>query len=354
MKKRSPKEHDFFSLFNRFVRDSRVGRRLQPNGKRLAEASVNNYRNTLRLLQNFSEYRGFTLRIRVERSLTAREAVAEKNYWKRFHRAFTNYLHNDCGHFDNYVGATFKIVKTFFNYLNKDLALGVGQFHKQFYVRKEDIAIFPLMPEELNYLIYDHAFEQSLCPRLQKVKDLFVFGCTVALRFSDLMALRPFSVREVNGRNYLTVRSRKSGTDTVINLPDYALEIIARYRKQKGRLLPHFNRTNLNLYIKMLLEQAGFTQPVVVYREKKGKRIVIKRKDKAPRFCDVATCHTMRRTGITTMLSLGMPEGVVRKISGHAPGSKEFYRYVVWSQMYMEQESQKMFEQLKEKRLQVA
>jgi len=28
--------------------------------------------------------------------------------------------------------------------------MGVGDFDKLFYVRKEEIAIFPLMPEELN------------------------------------------------------------------------------------------------------------------------------------------------------------------------------------------------------------
>lgn len=35
----------------------------------------------------------------------------------------------------------------------------------------------------------------------------------------------------------------------------------------------------------------------------------------------------MRRSAITVMLGLGVPEQVVRKISGHAPGSKEFFKY---------------------------
>jgi intergrase/recombinase len=52
------------------------------------------------------------------------------------------------------------------------------------------------------------------------------------------------------------------------------------------------------------------------------------------------------------MLSLGMPEQVVRKISGHAPGSNEFYRYVLWAQTYQDQETEKMFEKLKSKSIQ--
>src|SRR5690606_7025564 len=122
----------------------------------------------------------------------------------------------------------------------------------------------------------------------------------------------------------------KTSTDTLVKLPPYAVEITERYRRTK-RLLPHFNLSNLNKYIKRLLEHAGFTAPVLVTREKDGHSF---RKGKpgrpagAMRFCDVASSHTMRRTAITTMLCLGMPEQLVRKISGHAPGGKEFYRYV--------------------------
>ena len=71
--------------------------------------------------------------------------------------------------------------------------------------------------------------------------------------------------------------------------------------------------------------------------------------NKAVRFCDVATTHTMRRTAITTMLSLGVPEQLVRKISGHSPSGKEFYRYVLLAQAYQDKEMSKMFDQLNEK-----
>ena len=62
----------------------------------------------------------------------------------------------------------------------------------------------------------------------------------------------------------------------------------------------------------------------------------------------------MRRTAITTMLSLGVPEQVVRKISGHSASGKEFYRYVLWAQTYQDLEMEKMFVSLNEKKLQLA
>ena len=348
----SGREYDFFRLYDRFVRDSARGRRLQPNGKRIGPGTIANYGYTRALLSNFAVARQFSLRIISLRHTSRNGAVAESRYWKRFYQQFTDYLYKDCGHFDNYVGQNIKNIRVFFNYLNKDLGLGVGDFYKKFYVRKEEIAIYPLLPEELNYLIYDQAFRLTLAPRMQEVKDFFVFGCTVALRVSDLFGLRKSNLRSTNGQYYLQVRSKKTGVDTAVKLPAYAVAILLRYQK-RTRLLPHFNIMNLNKYIKQLLELAGFIAPVEKRRERRGQLTITgpNMQKGGLRFCDVASTHTMRRTAITTMLSLGMPEQVVRKISGHAPGSKEFYRYVSWAQSYQDMETEKVFEKLREEKM---
>jgi integrase len=339
-------------LYEKFVKDTKSGRRLQPNGKRFSAGTLKNYDCTLNLLRQFSAAKQFSLRILPERSLTKREREAEKAYWKKFYRKFTDYLYDDLGHFDNYVGATIKNIKAFFNYLNREALVSTGQYHKLFYIRKEEIAIHPLLPEELNYLIYDKTFEQKLDSRLREAKDVFVFGCTVALRVSDLLALKRSALRIVNSQYYLAVRSKKTGTDTLVKLPPYAVAIVEKYQYLKKGMLPPFNSSNLNRYIKDLIREAGFTHPIELFRERRGKRIPLKKN--GVRFCDVVSTHTMRRTAITTMLCLGMPEQVVRKISGHAPGGKEFYRYVLWAQTYQDQESEKVFEKLKERQLMVA
>ncbi|HQV60938.1 MAG TPA: tyrosine-type recombinase/integrase [Chitinophagaceae bacterium] len=279
-----------------------------------------------------------------------REMTAERHYWKRFYKAFCDYLYDDIGCFDNYAGSQIKIIKAFFNFLNKELTMGIGEFHRSFYVRRENIAIFPLMPEELNFLISNKHFEEQLSFRMKQVKDFFVFGCTVALRVSDLFALRTSNIRIVNGMYYLTVRSQKTSVHTHIKLPEYAVNIINR-NTQNSRLLPHFSSCNLNRSIKKLLELAGFNYPVQLLREKRGKVIELCSSGQSgirARFCDVCASHTMRRTAITTMLSLGMQEQLVRRISGHAPGSKEFYRYVLWAQSYQDKETDKMFEKLRD------
>ncbi len=295
-------------LYEQFIKASKKGKRLQPNGSKLSPGTIATYEYTLRLLRTFSNKKTFYLRIKPIRNLTHRQLKAERNYWKKFYRRFTDYLYNDCGHYDNYVGQTIKNIRVFFNYLNKDLTLGIGDFHKGFYVRKEEIPIFPLLPGELAFLINDKMFEAGLSKRMREAKDFFVFGCTVALRISDLLSLRKSNIRTVNDQQYLLVRSVKTKTDSMIKLPLFASAIIAKYWKRR-RLLPTFNRSNINKYIKILLEKAGFTQPVQKIRERKGCLTAVKNNGGSAciRLCDLASSHTMRRTAITTMLSLDIP-----------------------------------------------
>jgi hypothetical protein len=62
--------------------------------------------------------------------------------------------------------------------------------------------------------------------------------------------------------------------------------------------------------------------------------------------CALLTSHVMRKTTITTLLMAGVPEHAVRRISGHAPNSKEFFRYVQYSQRYMDEYTDKVFDGL--------
>ncbi len=228
------KTYCFFELFEKFILESKKGRRLQPNGKRISVGTIANYQACLRLIREFCQEENFNLRIISAIKLNAKQFHSEKLYWKRFYLKFTSYLYNRKNFFDNYTGSQIKLIKTFFNYLNCETTIHAGNFYKQFYVRKEAIAIFPLLPEELNFLIYDKDFEKSLSPRMQETKDVFVFGCTVALRVSDLLALKPQHIRTSNNRHYLSVRSQKTATQTLINLPDYCIEI---YKKYSGKLI---------------------------------------------------------------------------------------------------------------------
>jgi integrase len=347
-------QYDFFKLYDRFVSETKNGKRVQKNGKRVRTSSIEPYIWLRKLLLDFSIKKEFPLHISSLGALKKREIQAEKKYWKKFYTEFTNYLYEDCDCFDNYVGSNIKRLRAFFNYLNEERELNVGNFHKSFYAHNEEIEIITLLPEQLNFLIYNKEFEASLPDHLQKTKDMFVFGCTVALRVSDIFKLSTSNIESVNGKHYLKVISQKTNTFTRVVLPDYAMEIINKYPKNKKTIFPEISNARFNLNIKSLIERTGWTDERTKSRHRRGVPVPVFKNEKTKtlyRFCDLITSHTMRRTAITTMLCLNMPENLVRKVSGHAPNSKEFFRYVQLSQRYMDTETEKMFEQLKDKEL---
>ncbi|HYG51076.1 MAG TPA: tyrosine-type recombinase/integrase [Flavobacteriales bacterium] len=339
---------EFFSLFQKFIADSNRGYRVQKNGQRIKPQSIDNYTYTLKLLERFCRETEFEIRLYLVNHLTQKELKKAKQYWQQFYFKFTDYLYRK-GYFDNYVGSTVKIVRIFFNYLAQELQIQVGLFHKNFHVPKEDIPIVVFSPDQLKYLIHDKELHDKLPPDLQITKDVFVFGCTVALRISDLMALKPFHLVKMPTGHYLQVKSKKTGTDTSIKLPDYAIDIIKKYKNKQSNLLPQMSNGYFNKQLKELAAYIADKEPMIKVRLKRGKPTMIyKDSDKRTHYtmADHVTAHTMRRTAITTMLRLGVPEQVVRKISGHAANSREFYKYVAFSQTYQDTETDKMFEKL--------
>jgi integrase len=264
----------------------------------------------------------------------------EKNYWARFYLQFTSFLYKEKGYSDNYVASNLKIIKSFFNYLETEKGFNVGNFHKSFRVSLQKAMPVVLQPNQLQYLISDKEFEEGLNPYLKRAKDIFVFGCTVALRVNDLMQLQKKNILFSGEETYLKLFTQKTGTEVKIPLPDYALEIVKRYKIKAGKyILPRLSVTNLNIQIKKLIKEAGWDYTLPKVMSKQGKLTELKKQNgKSWCFHQHITAHTMRRTAITTLLIMGVPEFVVRKISGHAPGSNEFYRYVSVAQDYMNQE----------------
>ena len=345
------KEYALLPLFEKFLKDSRKGKRLKADGTKIKTQTINNYKYVLTYLQEYETKFGTTLRIKIFSANNKRTFLAERNYWKKFYHEFTNYLYSKKNCFDNYVGAVIKVIRIFFNYVNKDLGIATGDFYKGFYVCKEEVPIITLLPEQLQFLINDKPFHESLSPSLQKTKDIFVVGCTVALRVSDLFAIKFTDIEKRVDAFYLPVKTIKIGTTVRIKLPDYAMVIIEKFRltaKKRKTIFPPIPRTRFNDQLKTITELATWTGETGKQRTRRGLAVegtfgVDKKKY---RFCDLVSSHIMRRTAITTMLMMGMKEHVVKQISGHSNDSKSFYRYVNLVQSYLDNEMDEVFNKL--------
>ena len=222
------KTMELIPLFQKFIKDAKSGKRRKADGSKIKIATIDNYTYTIQLLQEFEVLKKFPLRIRPVNKLDKRQLVVERNYWRRFYKKFTSFLYQDKSCFDNYVGHVIKNIKTFFSYLNKEKIVNAGDFYRSFYATSEEIPVITLAPNQLKFLLNNDGFDKGLTPVLRNTKDIFVVGCTVALRFSDLMRIRPIDIEEVNQAHYLITTSVKTGIHTKVRLPEYVVTVLQR------------------------------------------------------------------------------------------------------------------------------
>jgi len=348
--KRSSPQLLLVERFSQFVKAAINGRRLTASGKRISKGTVTNYFFVQRLLLEYEEKYALQIRIQLLHKASLRTLQREKNYWARFFQQFSAFLYKDKGYYDNYTATVFKILKTFFNYLQVEKGYVVGNYHRSFRIPLQQSAPVVLQPWQLQFLISNKEFEASLNPYLKRARDIFIVGCTVALRFSDLMNLKRSNLVQTGSETNLILFTQKTGTEIRIPLPGYVLEIINRNKRKTGKyLLPRLSSSNMNLQVKKLIKQAGWAHTLPKNISCRGKMQELKAKTgNTWKFYQHITAHTMRRTAITTLLMMGVSENIVRKISGHAPASKEFYKYIAIAQEYLNQEVKNAYKKLLE------
>jgi integrase len=162
------------------------------------------------------------------------------------------------------------------------------------------------------------------------------------LRYSDLKRLSKLQLQKKEQHYYLDVRAAKTQIETRMLLPSYCVDIFQKYLKRGDHLLPQISLQYFNRKVKELSELIPENDYLHKVRERKGKTIIRQKDPKTQRklkLSDHISSHTMRRTAISIMLESGMDEILVRRISGHAPNSKEFYRYVRLAQHRLDAET---------------
>ncbi len=274
-----------------------------------------------------------------------RELKSAGKYWQRFGQAYTKYLQGQ-NFAVNYIGLHVKVLRTFLTWYQTQRNLNLGDFKSHLQPVKEETPIITLSQSHL-FKLMDVEFLESLPLHLNKTARLFLFGCTVGLRYSDLVSLTARNIENRDGAVYLVQRSQKTDTLTRIKLPGYAIQIIESFGKHGKKLLPFPSKNQFNQNLKKLGELAGWTEDTGKLRLRNGKKVELKTKrGKKYRFCDLLSSHVMRKTAITTLLMNGMPEHMVRRISGHTANSVEFFRYVKYSQSFLDEHTDAIFEKL--------
>jgi len=151
-----------------------------------------------------------------------------------------------------------------------------------------------LMEDELETLIK----KDISVPRLDQVRDLFLFSCYTGLSYTDVMALTQNNISiGIDGEQWLFTTRTKTDTTSRIPLLPVARNIIEKYSNRpdiinSGNLLPKLTNQRLNSYLKELSDICEFNKTL--------------------------TFHCARHTFATTVtLTNGVPIETVGKMLGH-------------------------------------
>ncbi|WP_445386418.1 tyrosine-type recombinase/integrase [Robiginitalea sp. IMCC44478] len=181
-------------------------------------------------------------------------------------------------------------------YLNKDPFM----LHKPRRVVKE--VVF-LTQDELS-VFESHTFTQ---PRLELVKNLFVFCCYTGLPYNEMANLKKeHLVKGFDGHLWIKIKRGKTGKMVSVPLLPNAREILKLYNFDSEYLLPRMSNQKINSYLKEIAGILGIK-----------KRI---------------THHTARKTfASTVLLNNNVPMEVVSELLGHSSIkiTQEYYGKIV-------------------------
>lgn len=248
-----------------------------------------------------------------------------------FYDSFLLFLINQRGMVNN---SAFKMIGLLKIFLNWSYDRGIHQYleFKRFKIKEDKVDIVTLTDEEL-VKIKNLDFTQN--SKLDKARDLFVFGCYTGGRFTDLTNIGWSDIRN----NCWYLRAHKTKDILEIPLMVDALKIIAKYRDFSSPL-PRLSNQKLNIYIKEVCAFAGIDEQIRIIRYSGSTPIILD----APKY-RLVSAHTARRTFITLSLLKGVKAEIVMSISGHK-NFRTFKKYLNISVRDKELEMKKAWQSL--------
>ena len=203
---------------------------------------------------------------------------------------YKNFLMTDVNMCNN---TAVKTMKTFRTVILHGIKLGV--IHKDpfvgvhFHMEKVDRGF--LTDEEISAVMTKH-FD---LPRLELVRDLFIFSCFTGLAYIDVKALTYDKIMRLADVDWIISKRVKTVTPINVVLSDGAKRIIEKYKdypkKKKGHVFPVFSNQKTNQYLKEIATACGIDKEL--------------------------TFHMARHTFATLTLSKGVPIESVSRMLGH-------------------------------------
>ena len=219
------------SLFEVFEEHNQEQEKLVGNGVSKATYWISVY--TVRLLKEFVQQK------------YKREDLYLRELNLNFIQSFHSFLRIDKGMAQNSSTKHLKLLKKIINLAVANSYMSINPFIT-YKVEREPVEIDFLDEEELRKIIN---FDTPL-PRLERAKDMFLFGCFTGLSYIDIKTLTPEHFEKDNaGRIWIKKRRVKTGVLSRIPLLPIAKLILDKY-KGGEKLLPIQDPADINKYLK--------------------------------------------------------------------------------------------------------
>ena len=231
------------SLFEVFEEHNQEQEKMIGNGVSKATHWVSVY--TIRLLRKFVQQK------------YKREDLYLRELNLNFIQSFHSFLRIDKGMAQNSSTKHLKLLKKIINLSVANSYMAFNPF-STYKVEREPVEIDFLDEEELRKIIN---FDTPL-PRLERAKDMFLFGCFTGLSYIDIKTLTPEHFeKDSAGRIWIKKRRVKTGVLSRIPLLPIAKLILDKY-KGGEKLLPIQDPADINKYLKDIAILCGINKRI--------------------------------------------------------------------------------------------
>jgi integrase len=274
----------FFEVYDVFLNEKKNDYTEGAN----SETTIKRYQYNRKLLYQFQEQR--------------KKKIHFNQINKSFYNSFIEYCIKEKKHSANTLRRNVGLFKTFLYWSLENGYTYKADFQKFIAPKAQETDEVALTLDQVT-----EVFEYDLSdkPKLERVRDLFVFGCATGMRISNYSKVEKKDIHS----GMIKVRDQKN-TDKSLKVPlnDFSIFILKKYEYK----LPKISSQKFNDYIKEVFKLLGYDEKVKK-TIKIGKEII----EQINPLYERISSHTARRSFITIMKNKKIPDKVIMSYTGH-------------------------------------